>query len=301
MKNLLITGANGLLGHQICEDCLQSGHNLFGLVHTMPPSPLRGVTYLPIDLGSNWRTEDLPTHVDAIIHLAQSPNFRDFPKSALEIFRVNVESTARLLDYAKNTGVRKFILASSGGLYGMSRKAHTETSSILSPEKLDYYLASKLASEMLTQNYSRIFQTTILRFFFVYGLRQNRSMLIPRLLDNINKGNKIDLQGADGLHINPVHVADASAATLASLETNESDLINIAGPDILSIREICEAMGSILGITPKFEVQPGGPAALIGDNQRMREKLHQPKIRLIDSIKEMIEANNGLAQAKTKE
>ena len=288
MKNILITGANGLLGHQVCQDCLQGEHKVLGLVRTLPHAPLSGVTYLPIDLNGNWHAENLPAHADAIIHLAQSPNFRDFPNSALEVFRVNLESTAKLLDYAKHAGVKRFILASSGGLYGTSEQAHTESSAILTSGKLDYYLTSKLASEMLAQNYSHIFQTTILRFFFIYGPHQSQNMLMPRLLNNISQGKIITLQGVDGIRINPIHVADASAAVLASLETKESDIINIAGPDILSIREICSEMGSVLGITPTFDIQPGEPAALIGDIKRMREKLHQPKIRLSDSINALL-------------
>lgn len=290
--NLLITGANGLLGRQVCEDSRQNERKVFGLVHTIPSAPLREVNYLPIDLNNNWRTEDLPDHVDAIIHLAQSPNFRDFPDSALEVYRVNIESTAKLLDYAKNKSVKKFILASSGGVYGTGGLAHTESSPILAPRKLDYYLSSKLASEMLSHSYAGLFQINILRFFFIYGPRQSRNMLIPRLIDNIMQGKKIALQGADGIRINPIHVADASAAVLASLETNESDIINIAGPDILSLREICEAMGSTLGIPLAFDIQPGEATALLGDIQRMKEKLHQPKIRLIDSINELIQAKN---------
>lgn len=290
--NLLITGANGLLGRQVCEDCRQNAGNTYGLVHTMPSSPLSGITYLPIDLNSYWHTESLPDQIDAIIHLAQSPRFRDFPDSALEIFRTNVESTAKLLDYAKHAGVKRFILASSGGLYGISEQAHTESSAILPPGKLDYYLTGKLASEMLAQNYSHIFQTTILRFFFVYGPRQSQNMLMPRLLNNISQGKIITLHGVDGIRINPIHVADASAAVQASLETNESDVINVAGPDILSIREICEEMGSMLGVSPKFDAQPGESTALIGDIQRMRKKLHEPKIRLTDSIDELLQTHN---------
>ncbi len=290
--NILITGANGLLGRQICDDCNKNEHNVFGLTHLMPSDPLQGVTHLPMDFNSGWRTEDLPEHVDAIIHLAQSPNFRDFPNSALEVFRVNLESTAKLLDYAKNIGVRKFILASSGGLYGISGRPHTELSPTSSPDKLDYYLASKLACEMLMLNYSRIFQTIILRFFFIYGPRQKKTMLIPRLLDNIKQEKAINLQGADGIRINPIHVADASIAVLASLETDESDIINIAGPDSLSIRQICESMGSVLEIAPKFDIQPGDPTALIGDIQRMKGKLHIPKIKLTDSISELLHPYN---------
>ena len=52
------------------------------------------------------------------MHLAQSPRYRDFPEGALDVFEVNVGSTQRLLDWACRQGVKRFIYASSGGVYG---------------------------------------------------------------------------------------------------------------------------------------------------------------------------------------
>jgi nucleoside-diphosphate-sugar epimerase len=54
-----------------------------------------------MDLSSAWSEDKLPSSCDVIIHLAQSPHFRDFPNSALDVFKINIESPARLLDYAK--------------------------------------------------------------------------------------------------------------------------------------------------------------------------------------------------------
>lgn len=285
--NILITGANGLLGHQVCLECVVKGYNVSALTHSVSPDALPQVNYLPFDFNRPWQEANLPNSVDVIIHLAQSPNFREFPEAAIEVFQVNIESTARLLDYAKRKGVKQFVLASSGGVYGFGKMAKSETFPILPPEELDYYLASKLSSELLVNNYRNYFQTTILRFFFVYGPRQNREMLIPRLLDNVSQGRKVSLHGKDGFQFNPVHVADASKTVIASLEKSESETINVAGPDLLSIREICEAAGSRLGVQPIFEIQSGESPSLIGDIEQMKQKLHSPTIRLLDCLNEL--------------
>ena len=71
-----------------------------------------------VDLSSDWKISELPTKIDVIYHLAQSDKFRDFPAGAPDVFQVNINSTAKLLDYAKKTGVKSFIYASSGGVYG---------------------------------------------------------------------------------------------------------------------------------------------------------------------------------------
>lgn len=288
MKNLLITGPNGLLGRQVCIDCVVNGYNVTALPSSNPLDALPYVNYIPFDFNNPWREQNLPVSVDAIVHLAQSPNFRRFPEAALDVFRVNIESTARLLDYAKRKGVKHFVLASSGGVYEFGSQTRKESDPIRSPAELDYYLASKLSSEMLVNNYRAFFHTTILRFFFVYGSRQNREMFIPRLLDNISQGRKVSLQGDDGFRFNPIHVADASRAVVASVEKTATGTINVAGADVLSIREICEAMGSLLGVSPEYEHQAGEAKSLIGDIEQMKRKLHTPTIRLIDSLDELI-------------
>jgi nucleoside-diphosphate-sugar epimerase len=58
-------------------------------------------------------------------------------------------------------------------------------------------------SEIIAENYAPYMNIVILRFFFVYGPRQNTTMLIPRLIRSIKEGNPIILQGSNGIRINP--------------------------------------------------------------------------------------------------
>ncbi|KAA0259598.1 MAG: hypothetical protein EDM79_19515, partial [Chloroflexi bacterium] len=106
-------------------------------------------------------------------------------------------------------------------------------------------------------------------------------------LDNISHGRKVSLQGNDGFSFNPIHVADASKAVIASVEKTESSTINIAGPDVLSIRKICKAAGSHMGIQPVFESIPGKALSLIGDIGQMKKRLYSPTIRLLDRLYEL--------------
>lgn len=56
------------------------------------------------------------------------------------------------------------------------------------------------------------------------------------------------------------------------------------GPDVLSIRYICEGMGHYLGLEPIFERQPGEPTDLIADISAMRKFLHKPYRKLFESF-----------------
>jgi UDP-glucose 4-epimerase len=284
VKHILITGANGLLGRSLCRRLIETCVSITAVVRSPVELPVDGIKYLHINLADIDWIEQLPKRIDVVVHLAQSARFRDFPDSALDVFNVNVASTARLLDYAKTVGVKQFIYASSGGVYGNGSQAFKENTAIVPPGQLGYYLGSKACGEILVQSYASVFQVTVIRPFFIYGPGQNRSMLIPRLMDSISSGRSINLQGAEGIRINPVHVEDASAAVVAALNTRDSATFNLAGYEILTIRQIAEAMGAHLGKQPIFQQVEGEPRDFVADISAMRQRLHTPEHRLQDSL-----------------
>ncbi|MFQ4139207.1 NAD-dependent epimerase/dehydratase family protein [Nodosilinea sp. PGN35] len=283
-SSLLLTGTTGLLGRHLVQHLTAAGAEIHGIVRSQPPFSTPQVTYHTVDLGTEWSQDALPKQVDTVIHLAQSDHFRNFPEKAPDIFQVNIASTARLLDYARKSGVKTFIYASSGGVYSNSHRPLHENSPIIPLGQLSYYLGSKLCGEVLVQSYAAYFQVIVLRFFFMYGPGQKRSMLIPRLMDSVKQGRPIMLEGPEGLHLNPVHVEDAAAATAAALATSESATFNIAGPDILSLRQITEAIGEFLKTPPCFDIVDREPHDLIGDNTAMKTALVAPTRHLSDSL-----------------
>ena len=284
---ILITGVNGLLGRKLSEQLSAIGFQVLGVVHKLVSGKGSLVENVEIDLSKDWDRQSLPNDIEVVIHLAQSSYFRDFPDSALDVFNVNISSTARLLDYARQVGAKRFIYASSGGVYGNGSHAFKENAAIVPAGQLGYYLGSKACGEILVQSYASVFQVTVIRPFFIYGPGQDRSMLIPRLMDFVSSGKPISLQGRDGIRINPLHVEDASAAVIAALGSTESATYNIAGPDVLSVRQIAEAMGNHLEKAPTFEYSEGEPRDLIADISLMQSRLHRPTRHLLHSFGEI--------------
>jgi UDP-glucose 4-epimerase len=286
---ILVTGSNGLLGRNLIQS-LSRENEVHALVRVLPPDPVPHVHYHAVNLSELGETGSLPKRMDTIIHLAQSSHFRDFPERALDVFRVNVESTAWLLDYATRSEAKHFIYASSGGVYGSGNRAFDENSPIVATGDLGYYLGSKLCGEVLVQNYASLMQVTVLRFFFMYGALQKRSMLIPRLVDNIKASSVISLQGQDGIRINPVHVDDATQAIISLVASGKgkSATFNIAGPDVLTLREIASIIGNKLSTEPEFQILGGEPSDLVADNSAMRKELHEPEVHFDDGVQGLI-------------
>ncbi len=284
---ILITGAAGLLGLQATRFFSQENH-VHAIVHSPVVEPVKGVNYHTLDLSADFDVSTLPAQVDVVLHLAQSSKFRDFPAQALDVFNVNVSALAKLLDYARLANCQKFVYASSGGVYQSGLPIVHENSPIGSHGELGYYLASKLCGEVLAQNYSSIMDVAVLRFFFIYGKQQRRSMLLPRLVDNVAAGRAIQLQGEDGLVINPVHVSDAVRALDKVLQAEGSATFNVAGNQEVSIGALCRAIGGMLGKAPVFERLDAKAGRLVANIDALQALGWSPEIGIEKGLKDLI-------------
>lgn len=159
MLKCLITGATGLIGKKVLEQ-LQKQYDVYVIFHNDNEKNLlaESVNHIIHDLSSPIDSNKLPEKMDVIIHLAQSEHFREFPDRAVDVFNVNTLSTLHLLDYAKNCGVKKFIYASSGGIYGTGEHGFKEDEHIIASGDLGFYLGTKLCSEVILKNYSSLME-----------------------------------------------------------------------------------------------------------------------------------------------
>lgn len=281
---VVVTGASGLIGSNLVELLARGGSSVVALsrrpIHSQDPL----VENVVIDFEDGVDFDRLPGPVDAIVHLAQSEKFRDFPKQAVDIFSTNLQSSIGLLAWAKKNNVRHFIYASTGGVYADSARYVEASTRLKTPGELDFYFSTKLASEAFVQCYSNEFSVTIMRFFFVYGRNQNREMLLPRIFDRVMQGDEVFLDGDDGFRFNPTHVSDAVQAIQASLENPQSLVTNVAGPEVLSLREASEIFGRHLGRAPRF-VMTGKPVAdVVGDTAFMFENLFKSTKKLGEKV-----------------
>lgn len=279
---ILITGAGGLIGSNLVP-LLEKDHEIFTV-----SAKYSGSNNINIDFSGDWSTDLLPAGIEAIIHLAQSEDFRDFPTKAKTVFYTNTLSTLKLIDFAVKTGVQKFIYASSAGIYGNSDDAFTEEQDIVYKKDMGFYLGTKHCSEVILANYTSLLDVQMLRLFFVYGKGQRKDMLIPRLVNNVQEGNAITLSGKDGIKINPLHVSDAANAIKAALALQGSHTINAGGTEVLSLREICEAIGTVTGKMPKFTIEEKQPNHLTGNISRMNDLLVTPSVKFSEGIKTLI-------------
>jgi nucleoside-diphosphate-sugar epimerase len=288
MARILLTGATGFIGTRLLAR-LAERYDVWAVVRQLPAGPARNVTWLVQDLSAEAWSMELPRRIDAVIHLAQSPHYRDFPARARDVYAISAGATMRLLEWAQRAEATHFVLASTGGLYGTSDVPVRESDPL--PEQrsqLGFYFASKRASELLAIQYAGELSSIVLRLFFVYGTGQSPKMLMPRLVGSIREGRPVQLQGEDGIRFNPIHVDDAARAIEACLTLTEARVINIAGPEATSLRHVSKAIGRLVGRDPIFDIDASAaPNHLVADIGRMTSALGAPRIGIEKGLAEL--------------
>jgi len=289
-KKILITGGSGLVGSHLINKLLEIGdYELFITVRSGKDQLQKdNCNKIIIDLATDWDINKLPKDLFAIVHLSQADNFRDFPNKASEIFYINTLSTQKLIDFASKNKVTHFIYASSGGVYG-NDGIFAEDQEAAYKKEMGFYIGTKYCSEVILKNYFDDLSVKIIRFFFVYGNNQKRTMLIPRLIDRVKNEEPISLQGTSGMSINPVHATDAAKAIIACLEIQGSSIINVAGPQVLTLKDVGEIIGEALNKEPQFIIDENmGSTKLVGEITKMAALIQEPLISFKEGIKTMI-------------
>jgi UDP-glucose 4-epimerase len=127
--NILLTGATGFIGGFLSQELLNSGHLIFAVTHQHPlAAPNRETfTWLYGDLAKPQAPlPPPPTQLEAVVHLAQSRDYREFPYKVKDIFNVNVNAVLKLLEYARQHGIKTFIYTSTANVYQLSYERISE-------------------------------------------------------------------------------------------------------------------------------------------------------------------------------
>jgi nucleoside-diphosphate-sugar epimerase len=276
---VLVTGATGFIGRPLVNR-LAGRHEVYALARR-PESAAWGpqVRAVQADLAVPLAPGRLPAPVDAIVHLAIAKV--PYPESAAEMFAVNTGATLQLLDHGRRAGARHFVLVSSGDVYGRRAGLCKETDPAA---PASFYAVTKYSAEMLARSYAAYLTPCVLRLFRPYGPGQvNR--LIPNLAERIRAGRPLQVPPTGRGRQTPIYLADVLMALERVLEARCGGVLNVAGDEVVSLRELAEAIGHAVGVRPAFEGQADDPGDAMGDNARMYQALGRwPLVGLAEGL-----------------
>jgi nucleoside-diphosphate-sugar epimerase len=146
-----------------------------------------------------------------------------------------------------------------------------------SPAPVGEYAQSCLGRERVIEfvSHERATPALIFRLNYAVDLRYGTLVDIAR---KVFTGEAVDL--TVGV-FNAIWQGDANSYALRSLELCSSPptMLNVTGPERISVREIAEWFGSVFGRSPRF-VNSEGPVALLSDSSRCRARLGEPEVPL---------------------
>jgi UDP-glucose 4-epimerase len=288
-KRALVTGGAGFIGSHIVEELLQMGietisiDNYFAGKH----ENLEHLTHHPnfhevaCDITDLAELEKHFPGVDIVFHQAASKKTicLNDPRRDLDI---NAKGTFNLLELSVKHGVRKFLHASTGSVYGEAQYFPQDERHPLVPTS--YYGVSKLAGEKYVKAFEHLYglDTTVLRYFHVYGPRQESSevggvvSIFSRLM---LAGKPITIFGDGTQQRSFTYVKDVVKANFLAATTlgTKGEVFNCASGIKVTIQELAEMVASILGVEhPEIRYDdwvPGDIKVFDIDNTKIREHL----------------------------
>jgi UDP-glucose 4-epimerase len=180
---VLVTGAAGFIGSNVCDRLIADGHRVVGvddlsrgtLANLEDAARSGSFDFEQFDV-TDPRFADLVGRVapQSLCHLAAQIDVRVSVADPLLDARLNVLGTINTLEAARLAGVDKFVFTSSGGsIYGTPAALPVDESQPLSPES--QYAAGKAACELYLNVYRSAYAlgSTSLALANVYGPRQD--------------------------------------------------------------------------------------------------------------------------------
>ncbi|MCY4779612.1 epimerase [Sphingobacterium sp. UT-1RO-CII-1] len=166
--------------------------------------------------------------------------------------------------------VLPFVNVTSGGV-----DEHT------APEPIGEYAQSTLGRERIFTYFSKKNQTPILLYRLNYAV-DFRYGVVHEIGKKVFRGESVNLQTNN---VNVIWQHDANEIAIRSLLHVESPakVLNVTGPEILSVKWIAERLGEKMGIKPIFEGEPES-TALLNNASECHKIFGYPKVTIMDVI-----------------
>lgn len=257
LTSVLITGGAGYVGSLLVPGLLAAGYRVKVLdLYLYGDQVLDAVRDHPCleQIKGDIRDQALLRQVlpgcDAVIHLAcisNDPSFELDPELGKSI---NYDALTPLVEVAKDSGVRRFIYASSSSVYGVKKVENVTEEMALEP-LTDYSKYKALCEDVLLRYQSPDFTTAILRPATVcgYAPRQRLDVIVNILTNHAVNTGKIKVFGGEQKRPN-IHIQDMVDLYLQLLELPTEKIagkIYNAGYQNHTVRELAEIVRQVVG------------------------------------------------------
>jgi nucleoside-diphosphate-sugar epimerase len=272
MANYLVTGAAGFIGARTTEVLIQDGHTVVGIDNMNDAYDVRlkefrlkklqsmdGFTFHELDIAEKSVIDHFKGQkFEGVINLAARAGVRFSVDDPWMFLQSNLFGALNMLELCRESGTKKFILASTSSIYGEDPPYPTpETAS--SSEPLQPYAASKKGAEAMCHAYHHLYDidVSILRFFTVYGPAGRPDLAHLRFVQWISEGKPVRVNGDGEQSRGFTYIDDIARGTILALKPVGFEIINLGGHEVITINNLIKLIEDVTG--KKADVVHGPP------------------------------------------
>lgn len=266
--NVLITGGAGFIGSNLVDGYLEKGHEVI-VVDDLSSGKRQNLNsktrFYQLDIQDQEIEKIFKEHeIYLVNHHAAQIDVRKSVSDPIFDAKINVFGLLNILENCIKYKVKKFILASSGGvLYGEPEDLPAREDYPLVP--LSPYGVTKLMAEKYLHYYHQIhgLDYTILRYGNVYGPRQDpwgEAGVVAIFINKLLKREHPTIYG-DGEQVRDyVYVGDVVRANLLATARESREAYNIGTGSPTSVNELLKRLQGIMGsdLDPIYEPKRSG-------------------------------------------
>jgi dTDP-4-dehydrorhamnose reductase len=243
---ILITGANGFVGHYLIKLLLQKGFEVIATGRgecRLPFAGKPGFTYATMDFTNPYDVHDVfeKFRPQAVVHAGAQSKPDEAELDQMQTYLTNVEGTVHLLVNAAELQCF-FLYVSTDFIFDGEKEMYNEDDEAM---PVNYYGKTKLEAEELVKDYD--FEWAIVRTVLVYG---NPATGKPNILtivkDKLQKGETYNV--VDDQVRTPTWVGDLVAGIVTILKVKAFGIFHISGRDILTPYQMAIKTASYLGL-----------------------------------------------------
>jgi len=285
---ILVTGGCGYKGHVLIPKLLARGYEVIAFDLQWFGNYLVPQKNLSVIKGDVRNIETISlAGVDCIIHLSSIANDPCGDLNPQLTWEVSALATMQLADKAKHHGIRRFIYASSGSVYGVKEELQVTEELELKP--ISEYNKTKMVAERVLLSYQNDMVVQIVRPATVcgYSPRMRLDVSVNLLtMQALSKG-KITVFGGDQVRPN-IHIDDITDLYLHMIDHPEVTGIYNAGFENISIMDIAKLVTQHvpveIALTPSND-----PRSYRINSDKLLATGFKPKKTVGDAIREIIE------------
>jgi nucleoside-diphosphate-sugar epimerase len=266
IDQVLVTGGAGYVGAVLVPRLLERGYHvrvldlyLYGADVLRPVADNPALEQIKGDIRDRRLLERVMPGCDAVIHLAcisNDPSFELNPELGKSI---NYDAFFDLVAVAKDTGVKRFIYASSSSVYGVKSEDNVTEDLPLEP-LTDYSRYKALCEEVLLDAQSAAFTAVVVRPATVcgYSPRLRLDLTVNILTNYAVNARRITVFGGQQKRPN-IHIDDMADVYLRLLETPAPQIAGQtfnAGYENHTVTQLAEMIRSVVGRSTEIITTP---------------------------------------------